>query len=277
MRISIGTSGRSVRLPDIRHVLAVILLPLTLALAGCYDVESSLELRPDGRVEAVAEIQFDREAQQVFEAIEAYARLDPRAAPFLSRGVCRALELAGAMNPAMPMQLRATEGLQQIGEKERYVCRFTADLGTADEFADRLARRSPFGPGGISSDVMTFTRIADRTYRLTLDANGLPDSQPQQAAGALTSMLAMQTGRFPDRAEVDALISKMNGASIAITQMLYRGRTVGLTVKAPRIVDGSHPYADGEMRLQSTATEFTAIMVDPESRRDARVSATLSY
>ena len=277
MGVILRFTGKPSGLPPLNRLLALALLPATLALAGCYDLESSFELRADGRVEAVAEIQFDREAQQVFEAIEAYARLDPRAAPFLSRGVCRALELAGAMNPAMPMQLRATEGMQQIGENERYVCRFTADLGTADEFADRLARRSPIGPGGMSSDVMTFTKVADRTYRLTVDANGLPDAQPQQAAEALMSMLAMQTGRFPDRAEVDAFISKMNGASIAITQMLYRGRTVGLTVKAPRIVDGLYPYADGEMRLQSTATEFTAIMVDPASRRDARISATLSY
>lgn len=261
----------------LKRAAAFVLLPLTLALGGCYDLDTKFELRADGRVEVVSEIQFDREAQRVFEAIEAYATLDPRAGMFLSRGVCRGLELAGAMNPAMPMQLRATEGLQQVGDQERYVCRFTADLGTADEFADRIARGTASLPGDVPADVISFIKVSDRTYRLSVNAEAIPNTQPQAAADTLSSMLGAQTGRFPDRGEVEAFLQKVNGASIAITQMLYRGRTVTMTVKAPQIVDATRPHTDGEMRLQATATEFTAMMLEPAARQGASFSATLAY
>lgn len=257
-----------------RRLLALAVLPVTLLLAGCYDVETTFELRADGQIELVGEVQFDPEAQHVFAAIEAYATLDPRAAPFLSRGVCRAIEIAGAMNPMMSVPVRATEGMQTTENGERYTCRFTANLGDADRFVDQLARM-PAPPE--AGDVVTFTKVSDRTYRLVVDLEAIPATTDDLALDAIIAGLAIQTGQAPSRADVEAFIDKTERASIAITQMLYRGRTVALTVRAPSITASTPPATNGELRLEATATEFTALTLRAEARRGKRLDVTLGY
>ena len=254
----------------------VVALAASAALGGCYDNDMIIELRSDGTVELINVVRFDREMRDIFAAAESYGALDPAAGAFLENGVCRALETLAAMNPANPLKLAVSEGLQATEKGEQYVCRFTIDGGPVEAIPERLAALPP--EAGLAA--IQLTELGERKFRLVIDAEAIPDLADVRQLAQLRMMLMLRRrpGQpMPTTEQMAAFYASYKKATQAFADILFRDRTMQLRIRAPKISESNLPLTGNELVVRSTVAEFTAFSLDRDARKGKRIDVVITY
>lgn len=237
-----------------------------LALAGCLDVEQDIAFQGDGTATITARVAFDREAEEVYAAVEAAARLsgDPTLAAAASGGFC-----SPGMTQALPGGVPATLEVAKRIEGTRVICEVRkSGVQLTPEMVD------PLGLG-----VVTYARRGPRQLDVALDLEKLPDLTPFLMTYLLDELQKRPEVRNATRAGVYDLTEKIKRAATAMTAMAMRDRYVQLTVSAPRIVASTGVSARDahSARLRLTFAELVDLMTRPEARRGRRFAVTAEH
>jgi hypothetical protein len=250
----------------LRKIAIVCLLPITVILTGCMDMENALRFE-SGSVVLTSRFVFDKEMEDVFGYLEYVARLskNPEAA-VLTTGVCASLGVAGASAPE-----GTTITSRQYKEGDHLVCELRVRAKELSGEAQNIA----------GLDFFTITDNAKlRQKQLNIDFEKLPDISPFLMAG-----LTEQAKQNPDFAgslsnrDMVELLERTKRAMIAATVMAARGRYVDFSVSGARIVETDGKIAgDGRSaKLRMTYAELAEILLNPEARHNKRFFAVVAY
>jgi len=253
-------------LSSVRLVSLAAVLAATLALGGCYDIESEVRFNPNASGDAKVRIGFDSEANELFALIRTLAQFsdDPKAA-VLSAGVCSQALLIKA-----PPDVKRHTRIQQYSEDDRLYCKVAMHLPQLDP---KLPNPDGYG-------ILTFTRSGPRRWQIELDLDRMPDLTPFLMLAMMSEL--RKNPSFGDRirgAEMNEIIAAAKKAYIALTAIAMRGRHVQLTIRAPKIVSSVGAVSDDGRAavFRFSYTEIAKMMVDPTARAGKRYAVEVEY
>ncbi|HRD79096.1 MAG TPA: hypothetical protein PK264_24715, partial [Hyphomicrobiaceae bacterium] len=173
---------------------AMLAAMIATGAAGCLDIDAHLQLKGDGNSAVVADVRLDQEMQHVFAFVELLGQQVPQGAAFLRRGLCPAVEFltAFALGGAFDVQ-----GKQAV-VKDKFVCSFSADLGTTEAVMGNLGPNSMAGSMG----VFVVKPEGPKRYRVTLNLAVLPDLSAM-ATMQLSNDYMKKEGKMPDPAAME--------------------------------------------------------------------------
>ncbi|HRD75500.1 MAG TPA: hypothetical protein PK264_06110 [Hyphomicrobiaceae bacterium] len=247
------------------------ILPATLGLSACIDLEAGLAVRQDGATSIEATVRLDPEMQDVFGFAEAVAQIRPEIAVFTRNGLCPALEFAAALNPEMKMNVRAKQGV----ENERLFCAFDIEADTVDNILRNISPDAPITQIGI----LKVTQPGARRVRVDVDLGAIPDFTPdlakELARGALRGLGSATDAPDPAALEKFARLGKT--ASVSMTKLVLRDRTLKLTISAPKIVETNGVTSGQKVTFSWPWTEVVDMAMQPQKRTGRRYFVVIEY
>ncbi|MEO1266089.1 MAG: hypothetical protein AAFV26_10325 [Pseudomonadota bacterium] len=225
----------------------------SLALAGCLDLDMKLELKPDGQTRIGAAVFLEEEAVDVAKMIEAAMALQPQTTIFASNGVCKAAEFAAALNPALPLKLTAQQGLEDTPDGKRFACRFNAEAGQVDDVVGLISSNPLVA---LSTPFLSIEKQGDRRVRVAFKPSLVPD--PKQSIQLVLGLLLVRTGSgAPDPQALQAVLNAYGPATVALNEIVARGKRISFRITAPKIIETNMPRDGDDIYVSATWAQYT--------------------
>ena len=226
------------------------------ALAGCYDVDTTLTMKPDGTSAVTSRFDFPRDAKYVADLYKAIMQAQPGLGDYFDEGLCQSVEKLAALNAHKPIALKARE----YTTEERFGCGFLYEAGSTADLVDNL-RSAPASTG----NVFKLEEVGPRRVRIEIDFSNLPDLK--QMMPGLIMLGAMKYGNpaqgLPDREAIDKITKAYIDASLAMARMSAANNHLQFAIKAAKVIE-TNGERDGDLvRFRWSWEDFTRLMLKP--------------
>lgn len=243
-----------------------------VGLAGCYNVEATLNFRDDGSAAVTSRLDFPRDAVHVAKLYQAILELQPGMARFFEDGLCASVEKFAALQPGEPIAVTGRE----YTTEERYGCGFIYEAGDSAQLVDRLAQLP-----AQTANVLSIEHLAPRRVRVTLDFNNVPDVR--QLMPGLVMLGALKYGKpgqpLPDMAAIAKLTDAYGEAALAMARMTAPNNHLQFALKGRRIIETNGERQGDLVRFRWSWEEFTRLMLTEgeQAGNDAPAKAKVYY
>ena len=239
---------------------------LAVGLTGCLDIEADFKATQDGGGSVVGRLALERELEDVFIAVQAFARLHNEAKiAVMGRGICAA---AGAIAEQEGAPVRFVSRQYMAGD--RLICDFSTTVPKIDP-----ATSNPDGLG-----IFSLERPAANQWRVTLDLDKVPDLVPFLSI-SLNDALRKNPQIAPDVSGRDLieLTEKVQRATSTLVAMAFRDHHLQLSFTGTRIVDAEGATSnDGRTAtFRIPIREVLKLATDQQARLGRKLSVTLEY
>jgi hypothetical protein len=234
-----------------------------VGLAGCYDVEATLNFRDDGSAAVTSRFDFPRDAIHVAKLYQAMLELQPGMARFFEDGLCQSVEKFAALVPSAQIIIQGRE----YTTDKRFGCGFIVDAGESAQFIDGLASMPRQ-----TANVLRIEHLAPRLARITLDFNNVPDLR--ELMPGLVMLGALKYGKpgqpLPSMAAVAKLTEAYGQAALAMARMSAPDNHIQIAVKARRVIETNGEKQGDLVRFRWSWEEFTRLMLkQPQAEEGA--------
>jgi len=234
-----------------------LIASMSLGLAGCYDIDTTLTLKADGTSALSGRLDFPRDAKHIAEFYQALMELQPGLTQFVDEGLCAGIGKAAAMNPHGALDLKARE----YTTTDRFGCGLLYEAGDTDALIDKLNSV----PGGASS-ILKIEKIAPRRVRFQLDFSNVPDLK--HMLPGLLMLGAMKYGKpdqgGPSMEAINKVVKLYVDASLAMARMAAPNNHLQFAIKATNVID-TNGERDGDLvKFRWSWEELVRLLLKPD-------------
>lgn len=243
-----------------------VLAAVGIGLAGCYNVDATLTMKPNGTSALTSRLDFQRDAKHVAELYKAIMELQPGMGQFFDEGLCHSVEKLAAKSPQLKLNLKSRE----YTTEKRFGCGFLYEAGDTAALIDKF-NSAPTQTGNI----LKIKEVGPRRVRIELHFNNVPDLR--QMMPGLIMLGVMKYGSpgqgVPNMEAIEKISRLYVNASLAMARMAAPNNHLQIAIKAANVID-TNGEQDGDLvKFRWSWEEFARLMLKQpgDGQPDAKI------